>query len=456
MGFSFKYTLHGDYSAHDSNDIYNSPYRPPLKGWEHVHPHWFNPLISWRIWNDYEKMDGGRVYFGPNTHPYFPDWSKPFILDAYGQDDAYTNSNVHMRMQLTPSNAGILASFDGPQSFNATGGYFGDILRGGSNKDRLLGFDGDDTLTGNAEDDELQGNNGIDTVNYAAETGPRGAVVDLARGEATDTHGAADRLSGIENVLTGDENDRVVGDAFDNLISTQDGDDRLDGGGGDDVLRGGAGADAMEGGAGNDIYFVDDWRDTVSEYSVGRQDAGGIDKIVTATAHVSLPDFVENLDLLGPLNLVGTGNEQANRISGNEGLNVLYGHAGTDTLLGEGERDLLIGGLASDELWGGEGRDQFVLNSFAESLPGTERDVIRDFESGEDKIDLRELDAVFGVSGNQRFAWVDADSPDSAFTGEAGQIRMAGMVLQGDRNGDRIADFEIRVVGAVQAGDILF
>ncbi|HEY7384825.1 MAG TPA: matrixin, partial [Beijerinckiaceae bacterium] len=72
--------------------------------------------------------------------------------------------------------------------------------------------------------------------------------------------------------------------------------------------------------------------------------------------------------------------------------------------------------------------------------------------SQRDKIDLRTIDAdTDGTAGNQAFRFIGG----AAFSGVDGQLRFSGGLLQGDTNGDRVADFEVRIVGALVAGDVL-
>ena len=59
-----------------------------------------------------------------------------------------------------------------------------------------------------------------------------------------------------------------------------------------------------------------------------------------------------------------------------------------------------------------------------------------------DKIDLSTIDAdTDGTAGNQVFAFIGT----GAFTGVDGQLRCSAGVIQGDVNGDKVADFEIKV-----------
>ena len=75
-----------------------------------------------------------------------------------------------------------------------------------------------------------------------------------------------------------------------------------------------------------------------------------------------------------------TGNAYSHDIQGNAGANVLTGGSGDDLLYGFGGNDTLIGG---------GGSDRFVFGH------GTGSDVVGDFVSGSDKLDL----SAFGFAG---------------------------------------------------------
>jgi Ca2+-binding RTX toxin-like protein len=136
-------------------------------------------------------------------------------------------------------------------------------------------------------------------------------------------------------------------------------------------------------------------------------------------------------------------------------------------LKGGSGNDWIVGGLGRDKLYGGSGADVFDFNSAQESRVGSQRDVIYDFQSGRDLIDLRGIDANELRKGNQAFTWSCADvafvtlgESDSAFlkagfTGKAGQLRYANGILMGDTDGDRKADFQIKIVGHFSSGDLL-
>ena len=109
----------------------------------------------------------------------------------------------------------------------------------------------------------------------------------------------------------------MYGSDFSDTISGMGGDDTLDGGAGNDKLTGGSGDDLMKGGAGDDLYLAVDATDIIVELA-----DGGIDTVRSLDNHV-LEDFVENLILVGPGALRGTGNALANSIAGNDAANYL-------------------------------------------------------------------------------------------------------------------------------------
>jgi Ca2+-binding RTX toxin-like protein len=253
-------------------------------------------------------------------------------------------------------------------------------------------------------------------------------------------------LNGTGNALA----NRIDGNARSNILSGGEGADSLYGGDGADTLLGGAGADAltggagadhMEGGTGNDLYRVDDVADEVVELA-----DGGNDRIIS-TVDWTLADEFEHLSLSGTADLDGTGNSVANRLEGNAGANLLdgadgddtiYGQGGTDTLIGGGGADLLSGDAGEDHLQGGLGADRFLFQGVAEA----NGDVIADFNALEgDRIDLRPMDANANVAGNQAFVFIGA----LAFGSVAGQLHFVGGFIEGDVDGDGLADFQVEV-----------
>ena len=63
-----------------------------------------------------------------------------------------------------------------------------------------------------------------------------------------------------------------------------------------------------------------------------------------------------------------------------------------------------------------------------------------------DKIDVSKIDANSLEIGNQDFSFVG----EQDFSGVAGELRFSQRLLQGDINGDGVADFEIKLVGVLE------
>ncbi|MGZ8344914.1 MAG: beta strand repeat-containing protein [Allosphingosinicella sp.] len=137
---------------------------------------------------------------------------------------------------------------------------------------------------------------------------------------------------------------------------------------------------------------------------------------------------------------------------------VVSGGKASDTLKGGGQADLIHGNLGADILAGGGGADTFRYDMTAESN-SLSMDQILDFTPGTDKIDLSRIDARTNLAGDQAFIWIGS----TAFSGNTAQLRafeQGGVwILQGDVNGDRIADFTVALTlqgpAPLGAGDFI-
>jgi Ca2+-binding RTX toxin-like protein len=163
----------------------------------------------------------------------------------------------------------------------------------------------------------------------------------------------------------------------------------------------------------------------------------------------------------GPINRVGTsaneffaGGSFADTLNGAGGNDRLVGNGGKDTLIGGPGKDVLIGGPNGDQLTGGSAADKFVYLRTTDSKP-SEPDGITDFKSAEsDRIDLSAIDAIASTPADNAFAFIGANAFSKP--GKAGELRFSGGVLQGDTNGDRVADISIKVhvTGVLGTGQI--
>jgi Ca2+-binding RTX toxin-like protein len=144
----------------------------------------------------------------------------------------------------------------------------------------------------------------------------------------------------------------------------------------------------------------------------------------------------------------GSGNDS---LTGNVIANSLYGGGGNDTLSGGGGNDSLTGGTGVDVLIGGDGTDNFVFAAADSSAASGQHDRISDFTKGADHIDISGIDAIASTAALDTFHFIGT----SIFDGTAGALNYfydsarGVTVLQGDTNGDRVADFAIDLTGNI-------
>lgn len=347
---------------------------------------------------------------------YREDYDVPIKLAPYWDIDA-----LLAKADLYAS-SGI--EFEGNKFANTfSGGSGADNLQGEGGNDRLSGGAGNDFLNGGIGDDVLRGGTGNDSYHVDS---ARDRVIELA-GEGTDSVRSTVNhtlSANVENLTLLNEDTAIVG--IGNALANV-----LHGNYNNNVLNGGAGADRMFGGFGNDTYRVDNAGDLAAEAR-----NSGIDTVI-ASVSFTLGVNVENLSLTGTAALNGTGNTLGNRILGNAGANRLDGGAGNDRL---------EGGAGPDVLTGGAGADSFIFRTIADAGLGTGRDRITDLAPSEDTINLRLIDADATTPGDQAFAFIGT----AAFSGGAGELRLAGKIVWGDVTGDGLADFQVGLAnGAV-------
>ena len=138
--------------------------------------------------------------------------------------------------------------------------------------------------------------------------------------------------------------------------------------------------------------------------------------------------------------IAGDGGDNA--VRGGPGDDQLFGRQGADLLRGFGGDDELRPGVGADLMRGGAGGDTFVLRWLR---PGDEpeRDVILDFETARDVIDLSAIDANRTEPGNQAFRWLGSGH----FGADPGGLRFGDGCLLGDVDGDGRADVALDLTG---------
>jgi Ca2+-binding RTX toxin-like protein len=298
-----------------------------------------------------------------------------------------------------------------------------DVLNGGDGDDTLNGGDGNDILVGGIGRDTMTGGAGADTFRFIgpgfAEVGTRDRILDFSS-----TQGDLIDLSSVDaNAgLAGVQAFTFIGaGAF-----TGVGQLRYANG----VLQGNV-----------DTNLGADFSVTMRNVaSMSSADFVGLAAPVGTQPAGTLPVGTQPLAIVPDPVPVAT-------ISGTAGVNILNGTAQADVINGLAGNDLLIGNGGFDTLIGGAGSDTFRFNANVAEIGNTlgSTDVIWDFLTASDRIDLSRIDANTGAGGNQAFTFVGG----AAFSGAAGELRYVvdpatGVgQLQGNVNADTVPDFII-------------
>lgn len=332
-----------------------------------------------------------------------------------------------------------------------------DTLVGEIGADSLLGGTGDDALDGGLGSDVLDGGSGADAAYFFSD---RAITVTLEHSRAQTTGEGSDRLLNIEDVFTGNGNDRLTGNGGDNYLSAWGGNDRVSGLAGKDTLEGGAGRDTLLGGSGNDTLAGgagDDLLDGGAGLDTAWFETNTAVRVSLATT--SAQTTREGTDrLIGIEDLVGGyGNDQ---LTGNSSGNTLIGRSGNDTLLGGAGTDMLVGGAGHDKLYGGADTalDIFSFRDLADSAVGSACDVIYDFRRGIDYIALHEIYADHPEAAEPGgLSYHFAGTRAAAFSVWYERVS-TGVIVHADVNGDARTDMDIRVAGVtlLTADDFLY
>ena len=302
----------------------------------------------------------------------------------------------------------VIGLGDGADTVVNKGKIVGDILlgngantfdgRGGVLLGTVQGGTGNDTYYLNTVT-ALQDAGGIDTVVARYTTA-------LANGFENLTLGGFGNFTGIGNTAS----NVLTGNISNNVLDGLGGNDTLLGGGGGDTLLGGTnddsldgqnGSDRVDGGYGNDVVAGGEGADTV---------------------------------------IGGTGTDM---LRGGNGADALDGGIGADTLDGGDGDDVLTGGsFGSDSMTGGLGADRFDFQTVDDSLNTLAADVITDFETGVDKIDLTDvLAGAFVFMGDGALSLTEASIRVTTVGGNT--------VVLVDLDHNRIADMRITLTGLV-------
>jgi Ca2+-binding RTX toxin-like protein len=306
-------------------------------------------LTYYADWNNGQYYQGGYA-----DYPGSSEWYQFLVEDdgqyrlEVGANESWSWDNV-----VVVKNIIIATHATGEQTVTGTGGddvlfgsAYADTISLGAGDDIAKTDDGDDEIDGGAGSDIIDGQGGADSM-----SGGSGDDVywvnDLGDVVIEELDAGRDRVYSSISLTLSDNVDYLTlfgtadlngtGNALDNSLSGNVGNNILRGFGGNDILYGSGGSDRLIGGDGNDIYIADG-DDQVVEL------AGGGNDTVNTSVTFSLankPDL-ENVTLLGNIDINAIGNGFDNTLIGNSGSNILKGGEGADRMEGGFGADIYL------------------------------------------------------------------------------------------------------------------
>lgn len=227
-------------------------------------------------------------------------------------------------------------------SFDLTGGAFGDDLWGGSLNDRLIGNAGNDTMHGGRGTDTIDGGIGSDL--WISDFQDRVESINVQINVAANTN-AVFRIGGVNqtvirnverlDITTAENNDVIIGSAgiFDDRYITL---------GGDDQITTGRGRDVVDAGGGTDTVFAN-WA------SVGAANVG-FGSISYGWRYTSTAG--DELSMYGVERVRFISGSGADELHGFGQADDLSSGAGNDRIYSDTGLDKVDGGIGTD-LWNG-------------------------------------------------------------------------------------------------------
>jgi Ca2+-binding RTX toxin-like protein len=344
---------------------------------------------------------------GAGNDSYTADDAGDTIIEMAGEGLDIVNSSVSYTLsanieRLTLSGNASIDGIGNDQDNLLTGNAAANVLSGGAGNDTLNGATGADTLIGGLGDDTYI----LDNV---------GDVIVEAADEGVDQVNAAVSYTLTDNVdnltLTGNAALNATGNAQSNVLIGNAAANTLDGGGGTDTLIGGLG---------NDIYVVDNAADVVIENT-----AQGTDTVQSSVSY-TLGANLENLTLIGPEAIDGTGNELSNALTGNAAANTLSGGAGNDTLNGGAGIDTMSGGLGND-IYVVDDTADITIENAAEGTDTVQSSVSYALGANVENLTLTGTDAINGT-GNELSNVLIGNTAANILSGGAGNDTLNGGV----------------------------
>ncbi len=409
---------------------------------------------------------GAMLRFGETVIEVLSAEGRPLLADAFPESSLLPFSRFDPAPAI-PQPQGVVIIL-GNEGGSASGGSGNDTLQGGAGNDTLRGLDGDDWIEGGTGNNNIGGGSGNDLISVLSganiiwgglgdDTVEGGMGPDTIDGGGTGHnrllgHDGDDQIfagSGGDFIDGGAGNDLIRGGPGADMINAGLGNDNIGGGEGDDQIIGTAGANIIWAGLGNDTVLGGTGSDTIYG-SAGRNQLFGNDghDAIYTSADGDFVDGGAGDDLIRGAGRADTihGGEGNDNIGGGDGNDLIHGTAGENAIWGGLGNDTIVAGTGKDAINGGIGADVFVFTSAAAIGIAAGRDVIADFTTGVDDIDLRALETVFNGSAGL----LGGGSRSFYYYSPSG-------LLIGDQTGNGLADWVIELSGqpALMADDFL-
>ena len=364
-----------------------------------------NYLVGGYFNDTYKITSGNDIIIEDNELFSGNDWIVAnFSASDQDLDNGYIIPNNVENIQLEETSANI--TINGNESNN--------IMTGNKGNNVLLGNDGDDYLNGVNGTNHLEGGLHDDTYEIASANNTIIETDELYSGDdwiivnfsASEQNPSEYRIvENVENLQLKEtsENINIIGNQGNNIIIGNSDNNIIIGGEGKDILEGKDGSNHLEGGLHDDTYIVSNLQTSIYETSKKHSGEDWVridlsDELTDDESKYILADNIENIMLEETSQNIGIiGNILDNTIKGNTQNNLLQGGGGRDDIKGGEGKDYLDGGEGNDYLYGGKGHDRmyggsgvdvFIVNPNDYGIEDTSPDIIEDFNSKEDFIQI--------------------------------------------------------------------
>jgi len=324
-------------------------------------------------------------------------------LDVYGSapkaDDIYHYTNEFTKMLALDGGRSVLSDTDGGVDWinmagmeanmavdldkrTATwGGNAMFTIAAGTLIENVVTGDGADVLIGNSVGNRLLGMRGSDTL----EGGIGGDTLDGGAGADTARYAGSGASVNVDMANAtqsgGDaEGDRLI--SIENVVGSAHA-DTIRGNAGANVLTGGRGDDLLDGRGGNDTAV---YSGNISDYVLDRKtDSNGLTYYVVKDLRTGANDGTDRLYNIESLRFgngsVSTATITERGLDGTAANDFIEGTTGADRINALGGNDTILGSLGADTIDGGEGIDTV---DYSASTAGIDVDLTRGTQAGGD------------------------------------------------------------------------